>query len=136
MDERGRNFECLAHSTCVSATEVRELVSMAIERISSTGLVVYNATDATGPSDAIAMSGNDPVGAAAKVLDRRNQAEVGGALVQQARALQTGVVADVESWQALELVYERTGVQIADGAQPDARHRARISKRPLRSTGS
>ena len=46
-----------AHSTRTSATEVRELVSIAIERTSDIGRPAYNATDATGPSDAMARSG-------------------------------------------------------------------------------
>ena len=36
---------------------MRELVSAATERISCSGLVVNIATDATGPSETIAMSG-------------------------------------------------------------------------------
>ena len=46
-----------AHNTRVSATDVRELVSIAIERTSAIGLLVKMATDATGPADAIARSG-------------------------------------------------------------------------------
>ena len=47
----------LAHSTRTSATDVRELVSMAIDRTSSIGLDVKSSTDATGPREAIARSG-------------------------------------------------------------------------------
>jgi hypothetical protein len=45
------------HSTFSRTFEVRELVSAAIVRMSGIGLVVNIATDATGPSDTIAISG-------------------------------------------------------------------------------
>src|ERR671918_505383 len=43
-----------AHRTRSSATELRELVSIAIDRTSSIGLVLYKVTEATAPSDAMA----------------------------------------------------------------------------------
>ncbi len=46
-----------SHSTCTSATDVRELVSMAIERTSRIGFVVYSATESTAPCETIATSG-------------------------------------------------------------------------------
>src|SRR5580765_4826990 len=42
---------------CMSATDVRELVSIAIERKSRGSLRVYRATDATGPREAIERPG-------------------------------------------------------------------------------
>ena len=47
----------LAANTRVSATDVRELVSSAIDRTLSIGIEVKIATEATGPSDATAQSG-------------------------------------------------------------------------------
>jgi hypothetical protein len=47
----------LAHNTRTRATDVRELVSMAIDRTSPIALDVKSSTDATGPRDAIARSG-------------------------------------------------------------------------------
>ena len=46
-----------AHNTRTSATEVRELVSSAIDRTSLIGFDAISNTDATGPRDAIARSG-------------------------------------------------------------------------------
>ena len=53
----GRILNSRADSTPTSAIEVRELVSRAIDRTSCIGFVVYTATDATGPRDAIDRSG-------------------------------------------------------------------------------
>ena len=49
--------QCFAHSTRVSATEVRELRSSASVRTCAIGLRVNTATVATAPSEAIDMSG-------------------------------------------------------------------------------
>ena len=46
-----------AQRTRSRATAVRELESMAMERMAAVGRVVKSATDATGPVDATAMSG-------------------------------------------------------------------------------
>ena len=46
-----------AHRTRTSATDVRELTSMAIDRTSPIGRDVNRSTDATGPREAIARSG-------------------------------------------------------------------------------
>ena len=53
----GAILKSRAHNTRTSATDVRELVSMTIDRTSDIGRVVNSATEATGPRDAIARSG-------------------------------------------------------------------------------
>ncbi|MNC99308.1 hypothetical protein D3C83_175600 [compost metagenome] len=53
----GSMFHFVAHSTRVSATEVRELKSRAMVSTRSIGLRVKTATVATSPSEAIEMSG-------------------------------------------------------------------------------
>ena len=49
--------KCFAQSTRRSATDVRELVSSAIDSICATGTGVKSATERTGPSDTTAASG-------------------------------------------------------------------------------
>ena len=57
LTRRGSISNQRAHSTRSSATDVRELVSSAMDRISSVGTLLKIATDATGPSEAIDTPG-------------------------------------------------------------------------------
>ena len=43
----------------MSATDVRELVSSAMRRISASGTLAYSATDATGPSEPMPTPGTN-----------------------------------------------------------------------------
>ena len=123
--------------TRVSATEVRELVSSAMVRTRSIGTDVKSATDRTGPSDAMAQSGDDRVAVTAQVLDRRDQPEVDVAVMQERRARARQVVADVEAiGPAIQSVDQWARVEIRDGPNPNRRHQLRSPKRPSRSAGS
>ena len=71
---RARCGSGAAHSTRISVTDVRELVSSAIAGSIATGTRVYSATDATGPREPIADARHEPVVGRLQVLDRRNRA--------------------------------------------------------------
>ena len=79
--------------------------------------------------------GNDGI-APAEILDRRNEADVDLAVVQQCGALRRHVEAEAEPGCAIQTEHVRTGIQVPDRPESDTRHRPSSSKRPLRSTGS
>ena len=112
-----------AHSTAKSATDVRELVSSATVRTRSIGTLVKTATDATGPSEPMAMPGTHDVVVAAQVLDRRDEPEVDLARVQQA-AQRAGTSKRTSKRSAcrLEPVDERPRVEVLDRAEAEPAH--------------
>ena len=83
-----------AHSTRTSATDVRELVSITIDRTSGIGRVVKSATDATGPRDAMARSGTIRYESPRRYSIDGNQPEVDLARVKQPRAFGRQVEAE------------------------------------------
>jgi 5'-3' exonuclease len=71
---------------------------------------------------------HDPVRAAAQVFDRRNEADVDGALMEQTRAFRGHVVAQIEPRRNVETVDQRPGIQIPDGAQANASRTAHCAE--------
>src|SRR5437764_14389514 len=57
VSARGAILNSRAHRILTSATEVRELASIAMDRTSAIGLDVYRATEATAPREASETSG-------------------------------------------------------------------------------
>ncbi len=78
--------------------------------------------------------GNDCI-APAEVLNRRNEADVDLAVVQQLGAFRRHVEAKGKPGCAIQTEHVRAGIQVPDGPEADTRHRSSNSKRPLRSTG-
>src|SRR4029453_7353274 len=80
---------------------------------------------------------DDLIAVAAKIFDRRDQAEIDLPCVQQSGADARQVVADRESiCPGFDSFDEGARVQVGDRADADTRHQVRGSKRPARSTGS
>ena len=99
-ERRGDAASACAHSTRVSATDVRELVSSASRRTCADRHAREERDrQRSGPSRADGDAGHEAV-VAAQVLDRRDQPEVDVAGVQQGRARRRHVEAHVEERRA------------------------------------
>ena len=135
--KRGAMSKYFAVITRVSATEVRELVSSASVRDALDG---HLREDRHGGDRAVrdhCAIRHHRVAFATQVLDRRNQAEVDLAAVQQAGARAGQVVAHREAVATrFEPDDERTSVEIGDRADANDRHQPRRVKSAPRSTGS